>query len=469
MDKNNENEVQGFYSYNLNSDGEVRPLDAPRSADTPRPSNAPDQPEKPPARREDSRSKAPRSGNTPPSSKAPRPVGAPQPAGEREAPPAGETPPRQRQKDGDFKVNFDFDREYNDVPEEAPIRVRRERRTGCLGGTFFAIFVICISVILASLLWLAVTDVLGFDSDSGIVQITVPKDYTIDDIADLLYDNGLIKYKSLFKFYSGFSDAEEKISSGTYELNLSFDYRAIVDGMSSSRGTRVTVDVTFPEGFTMLQMFAKLEEEGVCGAEDLWAAASSAEFDYDFLADIPAKGDKHRFEGFLFPDTYTFYMGDTPSRVLTIMLKNFDNRFKEEYYTIVEESEYTLREIIIIASMIEREAGVDSDRKQISSVIYNRLKSDEYPRLEIDATIHYAIAETGEAFSTSLDSPYNTYRSEGLPPGPISNPGLKSIQAALEPDDTDFYFYALKHDKSHKFSTTYEEHVAFVNSDEYGG
>ncbi|NLB29291.1 MAG: endolytic transglycosylase MltG [Clostridiales bacterium] len=322
------------------------------------------------------------------------------------------------------------------------------------------------SLVLAALLWLAVTDVLGFGSDAGIVQVTVQEDFTIDDIADLLYENGLIKYKSLFKFYSGFSDAEEKIEPGTYELNLNFDYRAVVDGMSS-RGTRVTIDVTFPEGYTMLQIFERLDEEGVCAADEMWEAADT-DFDYDFLKGLPL-GDYHRLEGFLFPDTHTFYIGDSPIRVLKKLLDNFNNRFKEEYYEQAEELGYSVHEIITVASMIEREAKTDDDRPLIASVIYNRLGSDSYPRLEIDATIWYAIAETGEAFSTSLNSPYNTYMAEGLPPGPISNPGLKSIQAALSPDDTDYYFYALRHDGSHKFSKTFEEHREFVSSDEYGG
>ncbi|MDR0838162.1 MAG: endolytic transglycosylase MltG [Oscillospiraceae bacterium] len=378
--------------------------------------------------------------------------------------------PRPEGRESDFKVNFDFDSEYGDVPEDNPLRARRERRSGCLGGALFAVFVICVSLVLASLLWLAATDVLGFGSEEKMVQVTVPKDFTIDEIAETLRTGGLIKYEWLFKLYSKLSDKEKIIIPGTYDLNTSLDYRALVYGMSSKSGSRVTIDVTFPEGYTLAQMFNKLEDDGVCTAEELWEASANYDFDYRFLKGLK-KGDRHRLEGYLFPDTYKFYIGDTASRVLKKMLDTFNTRFKEEYYERAVELGYTARQVVIIASMIEREAGAKSDRPKIASVIYNRLSNPDTPRLEIDATIHYVIAETGETFSTALDSPYNTYRNDGLPPGPISNPGTDSITAALNPEETGFYYYALSKaaDRHHEFFATYEEQRAFVESDEYGG
>ena len=442
---NNDNEVQGYYNYSLKSEPENMPP----------PESEPDVPPVPPQK--------PAAPPVPPPQ--PVPAALPKPV---TPPPQGsaEKTPRSEKERG-FKVNFDFDREYDDVPKESIVHVKRTRRVGCLGSVLFSVFVVCISVILAALLWLATTDVLGFGSDDELIQVTVPEDYTVEGIAEMLQDLNLIKYKSLFVFYSKFSHIEEKVVAGTYMLNTSFDYRALVNGMSKS-GKRVTVDVLFPEGYTLYQIFNTLEENGVCAATDMWETATRTTFDYNFLRDIPM-GDSHRLEGFLFPDTYTFYIGDTPSRVLTIMLDNFNKRFTEEHYVKAELLGVSVRDIIIIASMIEREAGTDADRPLIASVINNRLGSEEFPRLEIDATIRYVIAETGEPFSTSLNSPYNTYAHNGLPPGPISNPGMKSINAALEPAQTGFYFYALKHDGSHKFSVTYEEHVEFVQSDEYGG
>jgi UPF0755 protein len=144
-------------------------------------------------------------------------------------------------------------------------------------------------------------------------------------------------------------------------------------------------------------------------------------------------------------------------------------RFIEEYVDRADDMGYTIREIIIIASLIEREAGDDDERARIAAVIFNRLDSPNFPRLEIDATIRYAIAGTTIPFSTQLEHEFNTYIHEGLPPGPIANPGIMSIRAALFPDTTNEYFYALNNYGTHNFFTNYTDHVNFVNSDAYGG
>jgi UPF0755 protein len=378
--------------------------------------------------------------------------------------------PQEKKPEPKFDVNFDFEGEYNDVPDDAPLHRRRSRRTGCLGGAMFLVVIVCVSLVLASVLWLAASDILGFGGADKLVIITVPRGFTVEEVTENLRDLGLIKYKSLFKLYSKYSHSEETIVPGTYELNLSYDYRAIVYGMSAKSGARVTTDVVFPEGYTMAQMFKKLDDAGVCSADDLWEVATNTEFDYKFLEGTE-KGSRYRLEGFLFPDTYTFWYGDSASRVLRKMLDGFDNHFQAEWYTKAEELGYTPREIVIIASIIEREAGAESDRAKIASVIYNRLNSKDIKRLEIDATIYYAIAETDESFSTSVESPYNTYRNEGLTPGPISNPGVASIRAALNPEKTGFYYYALTKDadRHHAFFGTYEEQRKFVESDQYGG
>ncbi len=367
----------------------------------------------------------------------------------------------------DFKVNFDFDGEYRDLPDNRPLRQRREKRTGCLGGILYAVFVICICLLLASLLWLAATDVLGLGDQDEVVQVTIPQDYTIDDVAGILKENGLIEYKFLFKLFANLSGADENIIAGTYELNKNYDYRALVSGMTARGGKRAEVDVVIPEGFTLRQIIELFDANGVCSADELWDTAANYDFDYAFL-DESTLGDEFRLEGYLFPDTYTYYVGDTPARAFSKLLDNFEAKFKEEYSTRAEELGYSVQEIITIASMIEKEAGDDEERDLIASVIYNRLNSD-YRYLEIDATIFYAIAGTDEEFSTSVDSPYNTYMYAGLPAGPIANPGIASIKAALYPEDTNYYYYALNQSKTHDFFNDYDEFLAFINSDAYGG
>ena len=367
-----------------------------------------------------------------------------------------------------FKINFDFETAYKDVPDEKPLRIRREKRTGCVGGILFGAFVISVSLLLASILWMAAVDVLGFGADDEQINIAIPTNFTMEDVTDKLYDAGLIKYKFLFNIYADFSHAEDKITPGTYMLNSNFDYRALVQGMTARAGVRVEISVTIPEGFTLAQIFTILEDYGVCPANELWEAATNYDFNFSFL-DKATLGNRLRLEGYLFPETHNFYLASKPEQVLTKLLREFDKRFTEDYLSRAEEMEYSMREIIIIASMIEREAGDDDERPRIAAVIYNRLESNDFPLLQIDATIHYAIAGTGRQFSTDIDSPYNTYMYEGLPPGPIANPGMASIRAALYPDSTKEYYYALNKEGTHNFFRTNAQHDAFVKSDDYGG
>jgi UPF0755 protein len=372
-------------------------------------------------------------------------------------------------KADDFNVDFDFDGEYRDLPDDRPVRPRREKRSGCLGGIIYAVFIICVCLLLASLAWLAATDVLGLGNEDEKVQVTIPQDFTIDEVADILHKNGLIKYEFLFKLYADFSEAEKKITTGTFWLNKNYDYRALVNGMNVRGGKRVEIDVVIPEGYTLKQIFELFEVNGVCTEKELWDAAANYDFKYSFL-DADTLGDSHRLEGYLFPDTYRFFVGDNPSRAIEKMLKRFNEKFTPEYITRAAELGYSVRDIITIASMIEKEAGNDdTDRDLIASVIYNRLGSNSLKRLQIDATIYYAIAETGEAFSTDIDSPYNTYVVEGLPAGPISNPGVNAIRAALYPVTSKYYYYAANKNGTHNFFKDFESHQAFVNSDEYGG
>jgi len=368
----------------------------------------------------------------------------------------------------DFKIKFDFDGTYKDVPEEKPFRLRREKRTGLVGGLLLAVFIICVSVVLASVAWMATTDILGFGSEDELVNVQVPAGFTLEGITDMLYESGLIRNKALFMLYADYSNAIEKITEGSYVLNKNYDYRALVQGMTARAGVRVETTVTIPEGLTIAQIFSLLEAEGVCSAEELWYAATNHDFEFHFL-DSDTLGDRLRLEGFLFPDTYNFFMDSSPTSAILRMLREFNRRFTEEYVERAAELGFSVQDIINVASIIEREAGDDEERPRIAAVIYNRLNSASFPMLQIDATIHYAIAGTSIPFSLQLDSPFNTYTHEGLPPGPIANPGMPSIRAALFPDTTNEYFYALNRYGTHNFFTNFTDHNNFVHSEAYGG
>ncbi|MBQ8975278.1 MAG: endolytic transglycosylase MltG [Oscillospiraceae bacterium] len=376
--------------------------------------------------------------------------------------------------------------------ERYPIHRGGTKRLGCVPGVLYMLLVICLGIGLGAAAWLAASDVLAFGKDDSPIEITIPESvmyeaqqevqgddgetYTetvtkadIDEVATILKDNEVIKYPKLFKQFCKISHADGKIEAGTYIIHTNYDYHAIVSGLHSGSGIKAETDVTIPEGYTLAQIFTLLDQEGVCSADKLEDAAANYDFDYDFL-DESTLGQAKRLEGYLFPDTYTFYIGDDPENVIARFLSNFNNKFTEEYRQAVQNLGYSVHDIITIASMIEKEAGGDAERATIASVIYNRLNdSYDYPYLNIDATINYVIAETGESFSTDIDSPYNTYTNIGLPPGPISNPGIASIRAALYPEDTSYYYYALGLDHMHRFFYYYDDFLDFTSSEEYGG
>lgn len=360
-----------------------------------------------------------------------------------------------------------------EIYEESDRKVRPKRKSsyGLFGLPHFASILIWIGIVavcgisLGRLLWICATDVLAFGREDRVTTITITNSDVgnIDAIADKLYNAGLIKYRELFRFYASLSSADEKISAGTFELNTLFDYNALVKGMSSTSSYRETVKVTIPEGYTCAQIFALLEEKGVCTVAEL--KAYEVQSDYWFLEGTNENAE-YPLEGFLFPDTYQFYIGDDAKGVFRRFLARFDDIFTDELKAYVDSSKYSLYEIMTIASMIEKESAGSSENYDISSVIYNRLNNPaSFPFLNIDATIVYAQGGNSDVIDKELDSPYNTYKYKGLPPTPICNPSLLSIQAALSPTDTKYYYYALDPSTGlHHFSKTYSEHQDFLNS-----
>ena len=355
-----------------------------------------------------------------------------------------------------------------------PVRRRRYYRTGLQGGLMYFGFVVCVSVILASVLWLAADDVLSLNKEEVEAQVYVGEEADLDDIATELYGKGLVKYKPLFKLFGRLTHADEKIEPGIYTISSKLDYNAMIHVMKHDEVTYVardTVTITIPEGKTLKQTFQILAEHGVCPYETLLDCAANHAFKYSFLEDIPY-GDATRLEGYLFPDTYQFYASSTPEEAINKFLMNFDGKFSDTMRDKAEQMGYSMHEILTIASLIEMEAGSDTERGTVASVIYNRLNSSYYPYLQIDATIQYVLEERKEYLTEKdlqVDSPYNTYKYTGIPPGPIANPGLASIRAALNPESTGYYFYALNKNGVHNFFSSYNEFLNLINSDVFGG
>jgi len=364
---------------------------------------------------------------------------------------------------------------------ERPTRKGRPKRRsseGLLGipnilATFVWLgLILAIGVTAGRMLWVCAADVLAFGREDKPVTITIYEADTMEDIVDKLHTNGLIRYKSLFNLYASISDAEEDIKPGIYDLNTRYDYHALVNFMSP-KSSREVVELTIPEGYTCQQIFQLLEENRVCTAVDAAAYAASGELnDYWFLEGVE-RGSENCLEGYLFPDTYEFYKNSTPREALQRMLNNFEIKFTEEMQgqiaTLNETltGDYTLREIVIVASLIEKESASPSESPKVAGVIYNRLFNwGTNPKLlGIDAAIVYAQGGNAETIDTQLDSPYNTYLYPGLVPGPIANPGLASLKAALEPEMHDYFYYVLNPDSGkHQFSKTLDEHNNWIQA-----
>ena len=363
-------------------------------------------------------------------------------------------------------------------PRQAPRQPRRKRRrrNPFLMLLLHMLFVVLSAALLGSFGWLLFSDFCSFNCPVPDTAIQITAEDDMGSIADKLSDAGLIQYKWFFRLYAGITGAQEEIGLGTYTLNGDMDYHALVAGMRSSAGSisEDTVRVTIPEGRTVAQTIALLAEKGVNTEAALTHAAQTADFDYEFIDNDSE--ELSRLEGYLFPDTYDFYVNEDPAGALNRLIKNFNSKLDNELLASAAERGYDLHKIITIASLIEKETD-GGDHARIASVIYNRLEgpgdqAGTYGLLQVDASLLYALpGHTGSITQADLqtDSPYNLYKVKGLPPTPIANPGLAAIDAALEPEDTDYYYYALGKDGQHHFFETYSEHLSFVNSSDYYG
>lgn len=358
-------------------------------------------------------------------------------------------------------------------PEEperrpAPQRRRRNKRSPLSNSMLYIVMVCAVSIVLATVGWSLANDMLALNKDKVTATIVVDDENDFGSVVDQLKDNDIIKYKGLFRLFSALSGGSDKIAQGSYLVDTDMDYRAILNSLGSGSSSRVEVSVTIQEGLTVRQIFELLEKEGVSTVEKLNDMAANHDYAFSFLEDIPL-GDPNRLEGYLFPDTYNFYMGEDPKYVINKMLVNFDSKVDDSMRQKIADKGYTIQELLTVASMIEKETD-GTDRTTIASVIYNRLNNPGAGTagyLQVDATIQYVLPE-GEIVSEedyqTVNSPYNTYLNKGLPPGPIANPGLESIMAALNPESTNYYYYALGDDGVHHFFTSYSEHQAFLNS-----
>ena len=280
------------------------------------------------------------------------------------------------------------------------------------------------------------------------VTVTIPSGTGTGGIAGILEENKLIDNTGVFKLQSKTKGYDGKYKAGEYSLSPSMSMDEIMKVLIAGKAD--TVRFTIPEGYDIKRTTEKLASEGLINADVFAKEIESGQFDYKFLSDAPAGAD--RLEGFLFPETYDIYTTANEHDIIDKMLSQFNKVFTDEYYARAKELNMSVRDVITLASIIEREARVPEDRPIIASVFYNRLKIGM--PLQSCATVQYILGEQKAVLSikdTKIESPYNTYLNKGLPPGPIASPGADSIKAALYPADTNYLYFLAKGDGSHAF------------------
>lgn len=337
---------------------------------------------------------------------------------------------------------------------EQQAKLKAKKRYNFIKTTLIAcVCIIFISIITVSASTIAiefVNDILAIDRQGGSVNVEIPEGAEFDDVFNILEQNGLIKQKTLCYMLLKIRDYDTvDYQPGVYYLDRDAGVEINIETiMTKKSGTKGTVRLTFPEGWTIAQIFEKIEKYDVCSAEKLYANLDIVGKQYGFLKNIKADSDRYlKYEGYLFPDTYDFFIDEGPASVLKKLFNNFDSKWTEEYSQRAKELGLTVDEVINIAAIIQREAKDSSQMSTVSSVIHNRLAAPStYPSLDMNSTKDYiASLEKYNLFSEFYlklyESSYNTYSATGLPPGPICNPGNSAIKAALYPADTNYYYF----------------------------
>ncbi|MBC8590665.1 endolytic transglycosylase MltG [Wansuia hejianensis] len=292
------------------------------------------------------------------------------------------------------------------------------------------------------------------------INVEVPTGSSTNKIAEILYDNGLIHNKLIFKYQVRKLGSDGKLKAGEYTLNTSMNLEKLITELSKGGKSTNTIKFTVPEGYELEQIAQKLAEKDLVDLDrflELTKDKANFEDEYDFLQELE---DGQSLEGFLFPSTYEIYKSTSEVEIISKMLDEFEKVYIKDIKDKIDHVNLTLNEIVTLASIIEREGKLDKERPIISAVFHNRLK--EGMNLQSCATVQYILGERKEVLSTKdtlTPSPFNTYINEGLPPAPIASPGEVSLVSAVNPADVDYLFFVLTGDDgSHTFTRTYEEH-----------
>lgn len=349
--------------------------------------------------------------------------------------------------------------------------------------------VILVGAMLAIFLMVGVNDMLAMGrTEENTVKIKIPANPTVEDVSRVLSKNGVIEEAGFFNMYSVLTKSADDFSQGTYEIQTNMDYEAIINYLQSMANRTDTVKVTIPEGQSVLQIAQTLKKAKILSDVDKFLELCNSDYfdeDYSFISSI--KNDKDRYyklEGYLFPDTYECYVNEKPELTITRMLNAYEMRIYNnqnvEGWTkiininkLVKDKKLNLDEVMTIASIIQAEAANADDMYYISSIIHNRLEADVdlgVSSLDMDSTYYYpyhSAKAVPKDIKDTFKSTYNTYEIKGLPAGPICNPGMEAILAAIYPNDTSYLYFCHSKDGVPYYANTFYEHSINLEANGY--
>ena len=349
---------------------------------------------------------------------------------------------------------------------------RRQRSARVYGVLIMLTVVFVISISLAVGIIEVGKDMLGINGSQRLVLFNIPEGATTAEIAQDLYEDGIIRIPKAFVYFSKLSKDDGNFVAGNHEISASMAYETLIAELSKSMAdtdSQAVVDVMFPEGITLYDAAMKLQENNVCEASKFLYYFNAGNLGYEFEEHLPTANSTlkfYRMEGYCFPDTYTFYEESEPDDVCRKIYMNFNLKIKDEYYDRMAELGISLDEVITLASIIQKEAAHDGDMPMISSVFWNRLNSPEYPKLQSDVTTLYVenvIKPNIELDNPAIYDAYDTYVCNGLPAGALCNPGIAAIEAVLYPAESDYYYFYANVDTGETFfARTLDEHNANI-------
>ena len=298
-------------------------------------------------------------------------------------------------------------------------------------------------------------------ADSSRIEIEIPQGSSTNAIAEILYSNNLIRDKSVFKYYAKNEGYDIRLKAGKFTLSKSMSVEELLNALVNNASFDNTANVRIIEGLIIEDMAKSIAEQLSLDYDKLVELMKNAEYfraDYKFLSDNQEIED---LQGYLLPETYNVYKGLNEEEIIRFLLTQFEKYYESTILPAMGNTNLSFKELITLASIVEKEAVLKEERSTIAGVFLNRLEIDMM--LQSCATVNYIHGEWKERLTNediAVISPYNTYINTGLPPTPINSPGKASIEACLYPETTEFLYFLAKGDGSHYFSKTYDEHLA---------